>query len=134
MPSSPDRYVFNPACGSDKLHDRALTSDASGTKFRFYVPADLVGRYRGMFTTRVQNTGGSKFPFDFIANDANLGTYELLGSGGHGVVATDVEVPDTAIVAGWNTFAWKQVSGWANIDSHMFTLKPPPSALTLIIR
>ena len=132
--TSPDRYVFNPACGSDKLHDRSLTADANGTQFHFYVPEDLVGRYRGQFTTRVQNTSGYKYDFEFFANGTSLGTYQLQGSGGYGVLPTDVEVPETDIVAGWNTFAWKRVSGWANIDCHMFTLKPPPQGMALFIR
>ena len=134
--SSPDRYVFNPACGSDKLHDRSLRSSAVGDKtyFAFFVPEDLVGKFRGIFTTCVQNTGGSEFPFDFIVNDANLGTYKLLGGGGKGSVSTNVEVSATAIVAGWNTFAWSRQNGWANIDYHMFTLKPPPQGMTLFIR
>ena len=132
--TSPDRYLFNPACGSDKLHDRSLTSDASGTQFHFYVPEDLVGRYRGQFITYVQNTSGSKFDFEFLVNGTSLGTYQLQGGGGKGVLPTDVEVPETAIVAGWNTFAWKRVSGWANIDCHIFTLTPPPQGMALFIR
>ena len=134
--TSPDRYVFNPACGSDKLHDRSLNASSSGDKtyFTFFVPTDLVGKYRGMFTTCVQNTGGSEFLFDFIANDANLGTYKLVGGGGKGSLRTDVEVPETAIVAGWNTFAWSRQSGWVNNDWHRFTVQPPPRGMSFIIR
>ncbi len=126
---SPDRYILNAACGSDKLHDRSLNSAADGTQFRFYVPSDLVGKVRGVFTTRVQNTGGSTFNFEFLANGSSLGTYGLKGGNEY-----EVKVPVDGIVAGWNTFTWKDISGWANIDWHKFELQQPPKGMLLVVR
>ena len=127
--SSPDRYILNPACGSDKLHDRTLNSSSPGTEFRFFVPEDMVGKFRGVFATRAQNTGGSTFNWEFFANGTSLGTYGLKGG-----TENEVKIPVENIAAGWNTFAWKCVSGWVNCDWHKFTLIPAPAPFVLIVR
>ena len=126
---SPDRYVLNPACGSDKLHDRTLNSSTSGTQFRFFVPENMVGKFRGVFTTRAQNTGGSTFNWEFLANGTSLGTFGLKGGN-----ENEIKVPVENIVAGWNTLSWKYVSGWVNCDWHKFTLVPAPSPFMMIVR
>lgn len=127
--NSPDRYILNSACGSDKIHDRTLNSSASGTEFRFFVPENLVGHFRGVFATRVQNTGGSTFDHEFFANGTSLGIYGLKGENNY-----EIKVPDSNIVAGWNTFAWKRLSGWANIDWHKFSLLPQPKGIAIVIK
>ena len=129
-PNTADKYIFNPSGGNDKFHDRTLNNSDAGaaTEFRFYVPADLVGRYRGVFTTRAQNTGGGTYDFEFVANGTTLGTYGLKGGNNYAI-----KVPDKNIVAGWNTFAWKRVSGWVNIDWHKFEVKPPPKGMIISV-
>ena len=130
-PNTPDQFVFNPAGGNDKFRDRTLNSGTAGTDFRFYVPSDLVGRVRGVFTTRVQNTGTGypTYDFEFLANGSSLGTYGLKGGN-----ECEIKVPVDGIVAGWNTFAWKRISGWANIDWHKFELQQPPKGMLLVVR
>ena len=131
-PNTPDQFVVNPAGGNDKFRDRTLKNSTGGeTQFRFYVPGDLVGRVRGVFTTRVQNTGSGApaYDFEFLANGTSLGTYGLKGGNEY-----EVKVPVDGIVAGWNTFAWKRLAGWANIDWHKFELQQPPKGLLLVVR
>lgn len=129
-PSTIDQFLFHPAGANDKLRDRTLNSSGvNGTEFRFYVPEDIVGKFRGEFATRVQNTGGSTFNFVFSVNGEDLGTYGLKGGNTY-----EIKVPDNNIVVGWNTFAWKCVAGWANIDWHKFTVLPPVKGLMIIIK
>ena len=131
--NNPDRYTFNPACGYDKIHNRGTNSGSNPreTYFDFFVPADMVGKFRGVFKTRTQNTGGSSMPYTFHVNGTALGDYTLKGG-----TETEIKIPDNAIVAGWNRAYWKTTSGgyWANIDWHKFTLLPPPKGLAIIIR
>ena len=129
-PSTPDQFLFNPACGNDKFHDRTLKNSSGGeTQFRFFVPENMVGKFRGVFTTRVQNTGGSTFDFAFFANGTSLGTYGLKGGNTY-----EIKVPVENIVAGWNTLAWTRQAGWANIDWHKFTLVPAPQGFVVVVR
>jgi hypothetical protein len=128
-PATIDQFMFHPAGANDKFRDRTLHNSGNYlTQFRFFVPDDLIGRYRGIFTTRVQNTGGGTFNFEFFANGTSLGTYGLKGGNNY-----EIKVPETTIVAGWNTLAWKRLAGWANIDWHKFTLIPAPQPLILVV-
>jgi hypothetical protein len=127
--NSPDRFIFNPACGSDKLHDRTLNSSDPYTQFRFFVPENMVEKFCGEFSTHTQNTGGSTFSYDFSCNGESLGVFALKGG-----LTTTVKVPATMIASGWNTLTWKPVSGWANIDWHKFTVLPPPKGMMIIIK
>ena len=131
--NNPDRFTFNPACGYDKIHNRGMNSTSAPreTYFDFFVPEDLAGRFRGVFTTRTQNTGGSSMPYTFYANGTQIGDYTLKGG-----VETEVKIPETAIVAGWNRLYWKTTSSgyWANIDWNKFTLLPAPAPFVLVIR
>lgn len=129
---NPDNYRFNPACGADEIHHRGLLSGKGNeTQFDFYVPADLIGKYRGVFATKPQNTGGAEKDFAFYANGEKIGDYKLKGG-----VTTEVKVSQDALVAGWNRLSWMSASGgdWANIDWHKFTVLPPPKGLAIIIR
>ena len=131
--NNPDRFTFNPACGYDKIHNRGMnsTSTPRETYFDFFVPEDLAGRFRGVFTTRTQNTGGSSMPYTFYANGTQIDDYTLKGG-----VETEVKIPETAIVAGWNRLYWKTTSSgyWANIDWNKFTLIPAPAPFMVIVR
>ena len=95
------------------------------------MPADLIGKYRGVFATKPQNTGGAEKDFAFYANGEKIGDYKLKGG-----VTTEVKVSQDALVAGWNRLSWMSASGgdWANIDWHKFTVLPPPKGLAIIIR
>ena len=129
-PATIDQFLFHPAGANDKFRDRTLHNGGNLlTEFRFYVPEDLLGHFRGVFTTRVQNTGGSTFNFEFFANDTSLGTYGLKGGNNY-----EIKVAENNIVAGWNTFAWKRLAGWANIDWHKFTLLPAPAPFVVVVR
>lgn len=129
-PSTPDRFLFNPACANDKFHDRTFNSSGEAlTEFRFFVPEDMVGKYRGLFATRAQNTGGSVFDWEFLVNGTSFGTYGLKGGNNY-----EIKVKEDAIIAGWNTLAWKRVSGWVNYDWHKFTVTKPPKGMAIIIR
>ncbi|MBR2837371.1 MAG: hypothetical protein IKE55_01160 [Kiritimatiellae bacterium] len=133
--SNPDRYVFNPACGSDEIHHRGtFNSGSRETDFFFFVPADMVGKFRGVFTTRTQNTGwptAAEMPYSFHVNGTKIGDFTLKGG-----TETRVKISDRVVVAGWNRAYWKTTSNgyWANIDWHRFELKPPPPGMTMIIR
>ena len=129
-PATVDKYLFHPACGNDKFHDRTLNSSGDTlTQFRFFVPEDMVGKFRGVFTTRAQNTGGSTFNWEFLANGTSLGTYGLKGGNEY-----EIKVPVGNIIAGWNTLAWKRVSGWVNYDWQKFTLLPAPAPFVVVVR
>ena len=97
----------------------------------FFVPADLVGKCRGVFASRSQNTGGAEKDFAFYVKDEKLGDCKLKGG-----VATEVKVPQEKIVAGWNRLSWEARTGgdWANIDWHKFTVLPPVKGLMIIIK
>jgi hypothetical protein len=128
----PDKYLFHPACGNDKLHARGLISGKGNkTYFDFYVPGDLVGKCRGIFATRAQNTSNAEKDFHFYVNGVKVGEYKIKGG-----VTTEVKVPSEVLVAGWNQLSWESQSGgdWANIDWHKFEVLSPPQSLTLIIR
>ena len=134
--ANPDRYIFHPACGSDEIHNRSTFSNGGNreTTFWLFIPEDLVGRYRGIFTTRTQNTGwptAAEMPYSFHVNDAKIGDFKLKGG-----TETEVKIPETALVAGWNNCYWKTTSSgyWANIDWHKFTLIPAPSPFMIIVR
>ena len=129
---NPDNYLFNPACGSDEIHHRGLLAGKGNeTYFDFYLPADLVGKCRGVFATRSQNTSGEEKNFAFYVNDAKVGDYKLKGG-----VTTEVKVPSEVLVAGWNKLSWESQSGgdWANIDWHKFTVLPPKKGMMIIIK
>ena len=128
-PATVDKYLFHPACGNDKFHDRTFNSSGDAlTQFRFFVPENMVGKFRGVFTTRAQNTGGSTFNWEFLANGTSFGTYGLKGGNEY-----EIKIPVENIVAGWNTLAWKRVSGWVNYDWHKFTLVPAPQPLVFVV-
>lgn len=127
-----DKYVFHPACGNDKLHARGLNiGKGNRTHFDFFVPENMVGKFRGVFATRSQNTGGEDKNFHFYANGEKVGEYKLKGG-----VTTEVKIPETAVVVGWNTLSWESQSGgdWANIDWHKFTLQPAPASFVMVVR
>lgn len=127
-----DKYVFHPACGNDKLHARGLNiGKGNRTHFDFFVPENMVGKFRGVFATRSQNTGGEDKNFHFYANGEKVGEYKLKGG-----VTTEVKIPETAVVAGWNRLSWESQSGgdWANIDWHKFTLQPAPASFVMVVR
>ena len=127
-----DKYVFHPACGNDKLHARGLNiGKGNRTHFDFFVPENMVGKFRGVLATRTQNTDGAEKNFHFYANDAKIGEYKLKGG-----VTTEVKIPETAVVAGWNRLSWESRSGgdWANIDWHKFTLLPAPVPFVMVVR
>ena len=128
-----DKYLFHPACGNDKLHARGTNSSEAPreTYFDFFVPADMVGKYRGVFATHAQNTGDAAMPYTFHANGAEIGNYTLKGK-----VTTEVKIPVSAIVAGWNRLYWKTTASgyWANIDWHKFTVRRPPKGMALVIK
>ena len=129
---NPDNYLFNPACGSDEIHHRGLpVGKGNRTNFDFFVPENMVGKFRGVFATRPQNTGGADKNFHFYANGEKVGEYLLRGG-----VTTEVKLPETAVVAGWNRLSWESQSGgdWANIDWHKFTLVPAPQAFVVVVR
>lgn len=132
----PDRYSFNPACGSDEIHNRGTFSNGGNreTSFLFFVPEDMVGKFRGVFTTRAQNTGWptpSEMPYSFHLNDAKIGDYILKTA-----VETEVVIPENVVAAGWNRAYWKTTSSgyWANIDWHKFEVQQPPKGMAFIIR
>ena len=131
--SNPDRYTFNPACGSDEIHNRGTFNNGGNreTSFDFFVPADMVGKFRGVFTTRVQNTGGNSMPYSFHVNGAKIDDFTLKGG-----TETEVKIPANVINVGWNRAYWKTTSSgyWANIDWHKFEVEPPQKGLALIIR
>ena len=131
--NNPDRFTFNPACGYDKIHNRGTNASSTPreTYFDFFVPEDLVGRFRGVFTTRAQNTGGSSMPYSFHANGVQIDDYTLRSG-----AETEVKIPESAIVAGWNRLYWKTTSGgyWANIDWHKFTLRDEPGTFVIIMK
>jgi hypothetical protein len=131
-PATIDQFMFNPASANEKFRDRTLHNSGDLlTKFRFFVPNDLVGRYRGLFTTRVQNTGtGSPaYDFEFFANGASLGTYAMKGGSNY-----EIKVSEENIVPGWNTLVWKRLAGWANIDWHRFDLRDEPGTFVIIMK
>ena len=128
----PDKYLFHPACGNDKLHARGLSyGKGNKTYFDFYVPEDLVGKCRGIFATCAQNTSNAEKDFHFYVNDVKVGEYKIKGD-----VTTEVKVPSEALVAGWNQLSWESQSGgdWANIDWHKFTVLPPKKGMMIIIK
>ena len=128
-PATVDKYIFHPACANDKFHDRTFNSSGDAlTQFRFFVPENMVGKFRGVFATRAQNTGGSTFNWEFLANGTSLGTYGLKGGNEY-----EIKVPVENIVAGWNTLAWKRVGGWVNYDWHKFTLVDAPKPLFFVV-
>lgn len=129
---NPDNYLFHPACGSDKIHHRGLKNTGDKiANFDFFVPENMVGKFRGVFATRPQNTGGVDKNFHFYANGEKVGEYLLRGG-----VTTEVKLPETAVVAGWNRLSWESQSGgdWANIDWHRFTLVDAPKPFTMVVR
>ena len=129
---NPDNYLFNPACGSDEIHHRGLKiGNGNETYFDFFVPADLAGKFRGVFMTRAQNTGGENKSFRFYANGSKIGDLSLRGG-----TTTEVKIPETVIVSGWNRLSWMSNSGgdWANIDWHKFTVCKPPKGIAIVIK
>jgi hypothetical protein len=92
------------------------------------VKSSVFDDVKGVFTTRAQNTGGSTFNWEFLANGTSFGTYGLKGGNEY-----EIKVPVENIVAGWNTLAWKRVSGWVNYDWHKFTLVPAPQPLVFVV-
>lgn len=129
---NPDNYLFNPACGSDEIHHRGLKAGTGAeTYFDFFVPENLVNKFRGVLAIKTQNTGGVEKDFALYANGGKFGDYKLKGG-----VVTAVKIPETAIVGGWNRLSWMSQSGgdWANIDWHKFTVTKPPKGMAIIIR
>ena len=133
-PTSPDQYLFNPACGSDKLHDRALRSGSAPreTYFDFFVPADLAGKFRGVFQSRAYQAGAAT-SFSFLANGVAIGgPYVLKGKAD----TDEIKLPVDDFVAGWNRLCWISSGGssWANMDWHKFTLVDAPSPFVIVVR
>ena len=130
---NPDNYLFNPACGSDEIHHRGMRSNVTPreTYFDFFIPADMVGKYRGVFTTRAQNTGGSNMDYAFSVNGVKL--YDCVLKGG---TLTSAKIPQDTLIGGWNRVCWTAGSGgdWANIDWHKFEVQKPPKGMMIIIQ
>ena len=129
---NPDNYLFNPACGSDEIHHRGLKSGGvAETYFDFFVPENLVGKFRGVLATRPQNTGGAEKDFAFCANGVKIRDCKLKGG-----VTTEVKIPQGALIAGWNRLSWVSQSGgdWANIDWHKFIVRKPPKGIAIVIK
>ena len=117
-----DSYVYNPACGVDKLHIRTMKNwDDEETVFDFFLAGDLVELSHGaVFATEINYSGDNVIPFEFYMNGNLLGTWTFQ-SGSY----SEVKVPPSALKAGWNHASWKRAgSGWANQSFHMFTVKP----------
>ena len=70
-------------------------------------------------------------PYTFHANGVQIGEFTLRGG-----VETEVKIPETAIVAGWNRLYWKTTSSgyWANIDWHRFDLRDEPGTFVIVIK
>lgn len=118
--TSPDRLMFNPACGCDKLHTFSLMRNEMC--FDFFVPADMVGAFRGIFQSRAQQVAASTPSFDLFANGMIKG-YNFKDD-----QQPEIKIDADNIVAGWNRISWKSDAGskWAKMDWHKFTLMPPP--------
>ena len=125
------RVRRNGSCTRSASASAAAGEGARETSFDFFVPEDMVGKFRGVFATRAQNTSGSAMPYTFHANGEEIGEYTLKGG-----VTTEVEIPGDAIVAGWNRIYWKTTSSgyWVNIDWHKFTVGKPPKGTIIVIR
>lgn len=126
----PDCWVFNPACGNDKFHARGTTWDIGGNKlsFPFFVPADMVGKFRGVLMFRSNNSGEGTFSSqmnDTIVRDTSAYTKNTEYSS---------RVNTEAFVAGWNEAAWNRVTNWINFDTFQFTVLPPPKGMAIIIK
>ena len=129
---NPDNYLFVPSCGSDEIHHRGLkTGRGNHTYFDFFVPEDIVGKFRGVFATHSQNTDNKEKDFALYANGTKIGDYKLKGG-----VTTNVTVPETAFVGGWNHLSWVPQTGgdWANIHWHKFTLIDAPKPFVVMVR
>jgi hypothetical protein len=132
--TSPDQFDFNPACGSDKLHSRSLRNgDSRETNFDFFVPVDLVGRCRGIFQTRVMQTGTSEnFYYNcFVNGKMKDEVYNVRDAS-----TWTVNLSSDDLVAGRNRICWKTYSNgyWANIDWHKFTILPSRAPTVLFLR
>jgi len=133
--NSPDRYVFNPACGYDKFHCRSMNSsiDQRETEFYFFVPVDMIGVFRGVFQSRTY-LAGTTTSYDLFVNDgtAKGGPYVLANQKN----TDEIKLSCDDIRAGWNRICWKTYSGssWGNMDWHKFTLLPAPEGMILIVR
>ena len=119
--NSPDKLMFNPACGCDKLHSYELMSNEMC--FDFFVPADMVGAVKGIFQSRAYQAGAST-SFDLFVNGMTKGGPYVLKNGSQ----PEIKIVADDIVAGWNRISWKSYAGsnWAKMDWHKFTLMPPP--------
>ena len=129
---NPDNYLFAPSCGADEIHHRGLKSGGGAeTRFDFFVPENLVGKFWGVFATRPQNTSGEEKSFAFYANGVKIQDCKLKGG-----VTTEVKIPHDALTAGWNRLSWVSQSGgdWANIDWHKFIVRKPPKGIAIVIK
>ena len=127
----PDCWVFNPACGNDKFHARGTTWSINGDKFSFpfFVPADLIGKFRGelMFKTQTAADSGGLFSSEIngtaLRGETSYAQYTQYSS----------RVQADAFVAGWNEAVWNRKAYWVNFDTWQFTLLPPPKKGMMII-
>lgn len=121
-----DSYVYNPACGVDKLHTRTIKAwGDKETSFDFFVTADVAELTHGatfVTETHLSHDGGETVPFEFHVNDTFLGTHGL-SSGSY----TEVQIPPSALKAGWNRAVWRHAGGgggdWANQGYFMLSVK-----------
>ena len=127
--NSPDKLMFNPACGCDKLHSYELMSNEMC--FDFFVPADMVGAVKGIFQSRAYQAGAST-SFDLFVNGMTKGGPYVLKNGSQ----PEIKIVADDIVAGWNRISWKSYAGsnWAKMDWHKFTILPPPKGMLIYIR
>lgn len=127
--NSPDKLVFNPACGCDKLHSYELMSNEMC--FDFFVPADMVGAVKGIFQSRAYQAGSST-SFDLFVNGMTKDGPYVLKNGSQ----PEIKIVADDIVAGWNRISWKSYAGssWAKMDWHKFTILPPPKGAIIYIR
>ena len=125
-----DCWKYHPACGNDKLHARGTTWSINGDNlsFPFFVPSDMVGKFRGVLTFK-SATAGSTPVFKWLVNDANV--CEDTSISGQSDYSTTVA--EAAFDSGWNEAVWHRTTGWINFNSFQFTLvdAPKPSILVL---
>ncbi|MBP5544733.1 MAG: hypothetical protein ILM98_11700 [Kiritimatiellae bacterium] len=125
-----DCWKYHPACGNDKLHARGTTWNINGDNlsFPFFVPSDMVGKFRGVLTFK-SATAGSTPVFKWLVNDANV--CEDTSISGQSDYSTTVA--EAAFVSGWNEAVWHRTTGWINFNSFQFTLVDAPKPTIIVL-
>ncbi len=125
-----DCWIFHAACGNDKLHARGTTWSINGDNlsFPFFVPADMVGKFRGILTFK-SATAGSTPVFKWLVNGADV--CDDTGVSGNTDYPTKVSVK--AFTAGWNEAVWHRTTGWINFNSFQFTVLDAPQPFLFVV-